>query len=165
MPFDPRTIDHFLIYLGLYRLAIVLAGVAGMWLGYLLFRRGLAPDHGGSADADASFEAAVGSNTLALKGAAPGTFFALFGAGLIVAMVVTGAPEVTLAKIRDAGAGSGDSTDVSDSGGSDQIVVTLRSQEISTIRVIERELNDQRIDYEQAYRRLRRLVKPAGGSP
>ena len=162
MTLDPTTIDHFLIYLGLYRLGIVAAGVAGMWLGYLLFRRGLAAG-GTTTDGETTLEADIGGNTLSLKGAAPGIFFALFGAGLIVAMVVTGAPGVTLSNLQQA-AGA-DSTLVGNGGGSTEVSLVLRSQQVTAIRTIDRELTANRIDYEQAYRRLSRIVETQRTNP
>lgn len=79
----------FLLYAALFRLAVILTGLVCILLGYRLFVRGL-----GGSPTDASFKTAGAS--LSLKSAAPGTCFALFGAGLVVAMVVTGNPELTL---------------------------------------------------------------------
>lgn len=79
----------FLLYAALFRLAVILTGLACILLGFRLFVHGLGGD-----PSDASFEAAGAK--LSLKSAAPGTCFALFGAGLVVAMVVTGNPELTL---------------------------------------------------------------------
>lgn len=79
----------FLLYAALFRLAVLLTGLVCILLGFRLFVRGLGGD-----PSDASFEA--GGAKLSLRNAAPGTCFALFGAGLVVAMLVTGNPELAL---------------------------------------------------------------------
>jgi hypothetical protein len=69
----------------LYRLAVVAAGMVSIVLGYRLFLTGVGGEAGGSA---ASAEAKTRIFHFSIKNAAPGTCFALFGAGLIVAMVI-----------------------------------------------------------------------------
>lgn len=79
----------YIIYLGVYRTAIVGAGVLFVFLGYRLFLRGVWP--GGTTDLDAD----ISAKRLTLRNAAPGTIFALFGASLVVAMILTGNPGAT----------------------------------------------------------------------
>ncbi len=80
----------FLIYAALFRLAVIAAGVAIIALGYRLFARGVMPEGGTHA------EARAGDIRLTLKNAAPGTVFALFGAAIIVVMLIQGSPELLI---------------------------------------------------------------------
>ncbi len=80
----------FLIYASLFRLAVIAAGVASIVLGYFLFARGVMPGGGTHA------EARAGDIRLTLKNAAPGTVFALFGAAVIVVMLIQGSPELLI---------------------------------------------------------------------
>ena len=85
----------YLLYAGLYRLAVIGAGVVSVVLGYRLFPKGISGEP--SADGSGtSAEAKTGTFSLSVKNAAPGTCFALFGAALIVAMVVEAAPSLSL---------------------------------------------------------------------
>ena len=83
----------YLLYAGLYRLAVIAAGIVSIALGYRLFLKGVGGDGGGSAT---SAEAKTKSFRFSIKNAAPGTCFALFGAGLIVAMVVDAQPSLSV---------------------------------------------------------------------
>jgi len=77
----------YLIYAALYRLGVIAAGVVCVVLGYRLFLKGVSGGSDGT-----SAEASVGNFELSISNAAPGTCFALFGAALIVAMVVEAPP-------------------------------------------------------------------------
>jgi len=83
-------LTSFLIYATLFRLAVIAAGALIIVLGYRLFLQGLASGD----ETDASLEG--GGFKLALKNAAPGTSFALFGAVLISVMVIQGSPELDI---------------------------------------------------------------------
>lgn len=83
--------ESFLLYAALYRLTIIGAGALSIALGYRLFLRGITLAGDGTSAA-----AEAGGVKLSVAGAAPGTCFALFGAALIVAMVVQGSPELAL---------------------------------------------------------------------
>jgi hypothetical protein len=156
MKLDPSIINHFIIYLAIFRVGVLAAGVIAIWLGYRLFRPGL-----GAAvktgDGETSLEATVAGNTLALKGAAPGTFLSLFGVAIIVAMIVTGSPSMTLDPIEDAaGTAAADSTATSDlSVGS----FHLRGNQVSALTRIDRDLREGASDTSMAYRDLREWVK------
>jgi len=67
----------------LYRLIVVLSGLAIVWLGYRLFRIGVYEKAG-------ELKAAWGDKNLLLKQVAPGVFFALFGSAILVAGLVRG---------------------------------------------------------------------------
>ncbi len=82
----------YMLYAGIYRLAVIGAGVVSIVLGYRLFLHGAGAAAGGQGTAAS---AKSGTFSLSIRNAAPGTCFALFGAGLIVAMVVEDPPLLT----------------------------------------------------------------------
>jgi len=65
-----------IISLTLYKLTSLLVGLASIYMGYLLFTKGIWGQAG-------ALTAIFKNNKLILKNAAPGTFFALFGAVII----------------------------------------------------------------------------------
>jgi hypothetical protein len=65
-----------LIIVGVYRLVALCSGILSIYLGYKLFRVGIYEKAG-------ELKASFGGNHLLLRQAAPGTFFALFGAIVI----------------------------------------------------------------------------------
>jgi len=67
----------------IYKIACILSGVVFSYLGYRLFVLGIFSSAG---DVDVQFN----DNRLILKKAAPGTFFALLGAIVIVATIIQG---------------------------------------------------------------------------
>lgn len=90
------NLNVFVIYLVLFRLSIIAAGIISVILGYRLFIKGVFPrgDIPQSAGGH-SVDAEVAGAKFKLLNAAPGTCFALFGAIILVAMFVTGGPEGT----------------------------------------------------------------------
>ena len=103
-----EIVPNFIIYLVLFRIAIIAAGVISIILGYRLFCKGIWPDAGSGKGADV--DAQIGGTRFTLKNAAPGTCFALFGVFIIVIMFAKGGAELTLKNLRD-GALSGVSID------------------------------------------------------
>lgn len=91
----------FILYVTLFRLAIIAAGVISIFLGYRLFCRGVWPEAKGR-DGTA-VEAKLGGSSFTLKNAAPGTCFALFGVLIISLTFVKGSPEFTLEVLNTAG--------------------------------------------------------------
>jgi len=89
---------YFLIYVTLFRLAIIAAGVISIVLGYRLFCKGIWPDQG---EQGAAFDAKIAGANFTLKNAAPGTFFALFGV-IIISFMLSGMPEFTLETVNQA---------------------------------------------------------------
>ncbi|RMD51773.1 MAG: hypothetical protein D6828_06730, partial [Nitrospirae bacterium] len=67
---------YFLLYVTVFRLAIIAAGVISIILGYRLFCRGVWPDRGSAQPTEV--EAEIAGSHFTLKNAAPGTCFALF---------------------------------------------------------------------------------------
>lgn len=93
MPLDLNNITpYFLVYVALFRLAIITAGIVSIVLGYQLFCKGIFP---GTGNQDTTLEADMAGTKFTFKNAAPGTFFALFGVTLIGLMLFKGAPEFT----------------------------------------------------------------------
>ncbi|MEN9444524.1 MAG: hypothetical protein RIS47_1414, partial [Bacteroidota bacterium] len=96
--------SSFIIYLILYRLAIVAAGVLSIYWGFRLFIRlaevkTITNEVGKGTDA----EIAMGKDIqLKLTNAAPGTVFALFGAAVIIAMIWSGGPSLALEDMKEA---------------------------------------------------------------
>lgn len=85
------TIYAVITYLIIFRVAIILVGGVSIVLGYRLFVRGIFPS--GGDDAGGSLEAKLAGYEISMKNAAPGTFFALFGAIVIGAMIISSPPE------------------------------------------------------------------------
>lgn len=85
--------SSFIIYLILFRLSIVFAGLASTYFGYKLFLNGVFVSNGGKGKGT-DFGASIGDNKFILKNAAPGTLFALFGIILISTMLIKGSPEL-----------------------------------------------------------------------
>lgn len=81
-----------IIYLALFRLAIIAVGAISIILGYHLFIKGVFSVEGGEG---AGFEASIAGTKFSLKNAAPGTFFALFGIIVISVMLINSPAEVT----------------------------------------------------------------------
>jgi len=65
----------FLIYVTLFRLAIIGAGIVSIFLGYRLFVKGVWPDIVGGQGTDV--DAKISGSSLTVKNAAPGTCFSL----------------------------------------------------------------------------------------
>jgi len=98
---DSTVIYATLIYFMSFRLSIILLGGISIYLGYKLFSQSMSksrktPD----SNTNAEMEARFGDKQLTLKNAAPGIFFAAFGA-LIVIVVLTGNPPVFTLKTND----------------------------------------------------------------
>ena len=88
----------FIIYLILFRLSIIIAGIVSIILGYRLFCRGIGCEK--SSGQGAELNAKVGGYEFSLKNAAPGIFFVLFGVVIISIMFSAGGPEMTLKTLR-----------------------------------------------------------------
>ena len=92
-------VPYFIIYVTLFRLAIIAAGVISIVLGYRLFCKGIWPKQPG--DQDTTFDAKVAGANFTLKNAAPGTFFALFGV-IIISFMLSGMPEFSFETLNQA---------------------------------------------------------------
>jgi tetratricopeptide (TPR) repeat protein len=113
----------FLLYAGAFRGAVIAAGVICVFLGYRLFCRGVL----GEGLKENAIEARVGGAGLTLKNAAPGTAFALFGAGLIATMTIQGMPQFAR---KPPPAGTQDSA----ASGSDGL--TMRGEDQATLHTL-----------------------------
>src|SRR3954468_14142388 len=94
-------IAAFLIYLTLFRLTMIDAGVVSLILGYRLLRQGMLPSEGSRQGM--AVDATIPGARFTLKNATPGTCFALFGVLLISVMVVKGSPELALEMLNTVG--------------------------------------------------------------
>ena len=82
-----------IVYLTLFRLGIIAAGIISIFLGYRLFCRGVWPDS--SNGNGTTVDAEIAGQRFTLKNAAPGTCFALFGVIIISVMFASGPPELS----------------------------------------------------------------------
>jgi tetratricopeptide (TPR) repeat protein len=94
----------YVIYLSLFRLAIIASGIVGIVLGYRLFTKGVFPDvRTNSSGGATGVTAEIASAKLTLRNAAPGTCFALFGVIIIAVMFAAGGPEISLEQLEKGG--------------------------------------------------------------
>jgi tetratricopeptide (TPR) repeat protein len=89
----------FIIYLTVFRLAIIASGLVSIILGYRLFVRGVWPK---GANKGTAVDAKIAGSQLTMKNAAPGTCLALFGAIIVSVMFASGGPELTLNMLEKA---------------------------------------------------------------
>ena len=90
----------FIVYVTLFRLAIIAAGVISIVLGYRLFCRAVEGADG--RDQGTSLTANIAGSSFTLKNAAPGIFFALFGVLVISIMFAQGSPQLMLDTLQNA---------------------------------------------------------------
>ncbi len=90
-------VDATLIYLLVSRLMIATTGTVSMVLGYRLLCRDIGVTKG-SGHGSAIVSSVAGAK-VSVKNAAPGTVFALFGAFLLVVMLIQSSPSVTVEMI------------------------------------------------------------------
>ena len=89
----------FVIYLILFRMAIIAAGTISIYLGYRLFCRETWPEN--NLNSGAEVDARMANYRFTIRNAAPGTCFSLFGVAIIGIMFVQGSPELTLKGINN----------------------------------------------------------------
>lgn len=120
----------FIIYLTIFRVSIIAAGIVSIVLGYRLFCKGIWPEVGSGKET--SLNADIGGHKLTLKNAAPGTFFAMFGVIIISLMFASGSPEMTFEMIDKKTAGKADSKP---GGDQTKIYVPTFGEEKTTMRM------------------------------
>ncbi len=121
----------FVLYLILFRLAIITAGVISIVLGYRLFCRGVWPDAGPGKGT--SVDAKIAGSRFTLKNAAPGTCFAMFGVLIISIMFASGGPELTLNMLKGI-AQTG--TSMEDSTRTEKFSLKLKSKEKDALHTL-----------------------------
>lgn len=89
------TINLYIIYSLIFRLATLIVGVFCIHVGYKLFAKGV---FGNSSTNELNAE--IAGSKFTLKNAAPGTFFGLFGVIIITTMLVQGMPEYKTATVN-----------------------------------------------------------------
>ena len=92
---DSNVTYAAIVYLALFRLSIIAVGAMSIFLGYKLFVQGIFAPDGGEGS---GLEAELGTTKFALKNAAPGTFFALFGVIVISVMIINSPPELNYSR-------------------------------------------------------------------
>lgn len=89
------TINLYIIYSLIFRLATLFVGIFCIHVGYKLFTQGIF----GNTNTN-ELNAEVAGSKFTLKNAAPGTFFGLFGVIIITTMLVQGMPEYKTATVN-----------------------------------------------------------------
>ncbi|MFL6388908.1 MAG: tetratricopeptide repeat protein [Terriglobales bacterium] len=84
----------FLVYALLFRFAIIAAGLYTMFLGYSLLRDGQRIESD-SSDTRATASVSIPGAKITIKNVTAGSIFSLFGAFLVIAMILQGNPEKT----------------------------------------------------------------------
>jgi len=84
----------YIIYLIVFRLSIIIAGIISIILGYRLFYKAVWPEKNNSKGS--SLDVKSHNMHFTLKNAAPGTIFALFGAIIICIMIASSTPELVI---------------------------------------------------------------------
>ncbi len=85
------------IYLLIYRLAVLLLGSLSIYLGYRLFIKGFDQKSGTGEEMSAQF----GTVSLSLKNASPGIFFATFGVAITTVILMASPPQFNYNIVRD----------------------------------------------------------------
>jgi len=136
-----------LIYLALFRLAIIAVGAISIILGYRLFIKGVFSVEGGGG---AGFEANIAGTKFSLKNAAPGTFFALFGIIVISVMLINSPAEVTSSrKINTNGSGQAETSSAAKTSTTEDWVVRGTEDSENKLKLAA-QLNDLAWDYHDA---------------
>ena len=92
---DPDISIAFIVYVTIFRLAMIAAAIVSIVLGYQLFCKGVWPESGGGGGQGSTVSATIAGHSFTLKNAAPGTCFALFGVMIITVMFATSPPELS----------------------------------------------------------------------
>jgi tetratricopeptide (TPR) repeat protein len=82
-----------LLYFSLFRFLVILLGGVSIYLGYRLFSIAMSDANQIRDNSQAELEASFGSSSLTLKNAAPGTFFAAFGAIIVIVVLASSPPK------------------------------------------------------------------------
>jgi hypothetical protein len=91
LPITTGTIIYAITYLLLYRLSVILLGAFSIYLGYRLFTQVLPSEK--ILNNNVELGVKVGITEFSLKKAAPGTFFAVFGAIIVITVLAGNQPE------------------------------------------------------------------------
>lgn len=91
-----QTYALFILYLILFRLAIVTVGIVSIVLGYKLFVKGVFSGGSGGTGVEVGF----GTMKLTMTNAAPGSVFALFGVIVIGVMLIKNPPDLSVENTR-----------------------------------------------------------------
>lgn len=90
-----NIVTYGIIYLLVFRLAVLLLGGLCIFFGYRLFYIRWQQAGGTAADQGGEVHGKIGGSELTIKSAAPGIFFAAFGAVIVIAVLIGSQPNVT----------------------------------------------------------------------
>jgi hypothetical protein len=88
------VITYGIVYLLVFRLAVLLLGGLCIFCGYRLFLVRWQLAGGNAADQASELSGKIGSSELTIKSAAPGIFFSAFGAVIVIAVLAGSQPDV-----------------------------------------------------------------------
>lgn len=88
------VITYGIIYLLVFRLAVLVLGGLCIFCGYRLFLVRRQQASGSAADQSSEAHGRFGSSELLIKSTAPGIFFAAFGAAIVIAVLAGSQPDV-----------------------------------------------------------------------
>lgn len=140
---------YYIIYLVIFRCAIIAAGIVSIVLGYRLFIHGIT-----AANQGAALDTSIAGMSFKLQNAAPGTFFAIFGVIIISVMLGTSPPEYK----KSTQASSGAERNVTGTPATTVSTLTLRADgnevagliEKGNNYIVEGNLQDATFAYKQA---------------
>jgi len=89
---ESSVIYATLFYFSLFRFLVILLGGVSIYLGFRLFSLAMSGVNRIGENTQAELEAKFGSSSLTLKNAAPGTFFAVFGAIIVISVLASSPP-------------------------------------------------------------------------
>ena len=87
------VITYGIIYLFIFRLAVLVLGGLSIFYGYRLFLSN-GQQAGQTADQGGELHGKISGSELTIKSTAPGIFFAAFGAGIVIAVLAGSQPEI-----------------------------------------------------------------------
>jgi len=116
-----------IIYLTLFRLAIIILGGISITLGYRLFIKGIfsTPD-----TTNTEMTAKMGNMNITLKNAAPGTFFVVFGSVLVITMLMSSPPSAEFKTLKNQETGEESQTATMRGGNENDKVLKEKIQQI-----------------------------------
>jgi hypothetical protein len=95
MPIMETVITYGIIYLLVFRLAVLLLGGLCIFYGYRLFLlRWQQPSRSGTTDQGGELHGKISGSELTIKSTAPGIFFSAFGAVIVIAVLAGSQPEI-----------------------------------------------------------------------
>ena len=127
----------YIFYVAIFRLSVITAGIISIILGYNLFIKGIWSNQADNSNIEGKF----GTSKVTVKNAAPGTVFAVFGAGLISIMLIFDSPQLSYNMIGK----NENLLSSSETASQTNLVLRGESSSLSNIEV----LNSRGVDFEK----------------